>query len=99
MSRKLEWIRPAAIHPGGVRSIIQKVDGRSQDKPTKKPRPNLFRAFLLTREMSKIAIPIKEQGQKPHGGTEAAINKPATKGFKNADLSGKIFIFSELFYH
>ena len=46
-----------------------------------------------------MAIPIKEQGQKPHGGTEAAINKPATKGFKNADLSGKIFIFSELFYH
>ncbi len=37
--------------------------------------------------MSKIAIPIKEHGQKPQGGTEAAIKRPATKGFKNSDLN------------
>ena len=44
-------------------------------------------AFLFAIEISKIAIPIKEQGQKPQGGTEAAIKRPATKGFNNSDLN------------
>ena len=97
MARKLEWIRLAAIHPGGVRSIIQKVEGKSQAKPTRNPRLNLRLAFLLTSEMSKIAIPRKEQGQKPQGGTEAAIRRPATKGFKSEDLDKKVFNFFRTF--
>ncbi|GIT46773.1 MAG: hypothetical protein Ct9H300mP12_13580 [Acidimicrobiales bacterium] len=65
------------IQPGGVRSSIQKVDGKAHAAPVSSPCRKREPAERLASERSSRASPRKAAGHQPHGGTDAAISSPA----------------------
>ena len=57
----------------------RKLMAAAKLNPLRNPCQTFSSQLLLAKEESKTAIPIKAHGQKPQGGTDAAISSPASK--------------------
>ena len=76
--KKAPWRRMSTSQPGGVRSQIQAVPGSSHAAATSIVRPKRRLAGWSTSRRSRRAMPGKAAGHQPHGGIEAASNRPAS---------------------